>query len=189
MPRKKPMHDRRRAQRPHQKRRSCVVPILLLGLLVIAVAGGYLLFGRATVSQYVAQEQLEAQVEQVLPTAIAVLPRGKVIVSDKQVNAYIAANPGMLDPIEQATLHFVPGQVQVDLQAYGTTNQISMGLQAQNGRIAVVNPRLDGPLALLISFEDVIRTLEEQINAQFDTQGRAIQDIRIEQGQMMVFMQ
>jgi len=166
-----------------------VVPVLLFGVLLVAVAVSYILFGRTTVSQYVAQEQLEVQVEQVLPTAIAVLPRGELRVSDKQINAYIAANPGMLDPIEQATLHFVPGQVQVDLQVYGTTNQLSLGLQAQNGRIAVVNPRLDGPLALLVSFEDLIRTLEKQINAQFDTQGRAIQDIRIEQGQMIVFMQ
>jgi hypothetical protein len=171
-------------------------------VLVLHLVGAYVVVGRSFIGDYVgqrvgeqmgvgglargdqaiSQDELEAQMEQTLPTAIAELPRGKLTVSEKRINSYIAANPEALKPLDTVTVSFVPDEVQADIGAFGTSNHATFGLEVASGKVAVVDAHLDGPLGWFISFEDLVQTLEQQINAQFDTQGRAITSIQVQQG-------
>ncbi|MDZ4718226.1 MAG: hypothetical protein SH847_07110 [Roseiflexaceae bacterium] len=121
----------------------------------------------------------------VLPTLVASLPSGPVRITEAQANAYIAANTEKLRPIESATLRFVPGEIQVDLGAFGVTSMARMSVAIQAGKIVAIDPRVDGPLANLIDLRDLITPLEQQLNDELAAQGRRVTDVRIDQGEMV----
>lgn len=199
----------RRSAPPARKSPSCLSRLGLLAVVVLLhLVGAYFLVGRSVVGDYVGQRvgkqmgvgelpgveqisqaELESQMEQTLPTAIAALPRGELTVSEERINSYIAANPAAFEPLEAVRVRFVPGQVQANITAFGTSNQATFGLELAGGEVMVVNPQLNGPLGWLLSFEDLVQSLEQQINEQFDTQGRAITDIRVEQGKLVALVE
>ncbi len=172
-----------------QQRRSCLVPIIVGMVGLLLVCGAYVLFMRPFVSGYVAQEYLEGQVDALLPPAIAAMPAGEHTLDEQQINAYLAAEQPSLEPLESATIHFVPGQVQADITAYGVPNHITLGLAVVDGQIVVVDPHLSGPLEMMISFDDMVRVLESQLNEQMQQAGRTMHDIRIEPGRMVVVVE
>lgn len=120
-----------------------------------------------------------------MPTLVAALPSGEVRITDAQANAYILANADQLQPIESATLHFVPGEIQVDLVALGTTSTARMGAAIQAGQIIAIDPRVDGPLSNLVDLRDLIAPLQEQLNAELAAQNRRVTDVRIAQGELI----
>jgi hypothetical protein len=135
------------------------------------------------------QQQLQERIEQgqqTLPTAIAALPSGELRLTEDQANAYFEANQQALEPIERLRVQFVPGQVIADVRVFGVDARVTSELAVRNGRLVVTNPRLDGALGLLISLEDLVRPVEQQINNQLLAQGQTIRDGRIEQGQIVV---
>lgn len=188
------MTYRTRPRRPRQET-SCLSLIVRLGVALVLIIALYAVLVRPRVSEYVGQEVARSvggstdtndPREALLPTVVAALPSGDLVLTENQANAYLAANPAALAPLDSARLRFVPGEVQIDISAYGTTSQIRAGLVAENGQIAVVNPQLDGALGLAISIDDLTRILQEQINAELLAQNQRVQALRIEQGQMVV---
>jgi hypothetical protein len=201
---------RRSPRRPTKRGTSCLSKTVLLGVVVLFLVAGYAQFVRPAAGKYIAnqvskylglgqppgwsdsgsatpgssdaQRRIQEQASNTMPTAIAALPRGEVRVTDTQINRYLAANPEALKPLESATVAFVPGQARATIEALGTTNQVTFGVAVQNGKVTVVEPDLDGPLGYLISFEDLTRTLERQLNEQLQAQERAITSVQIEQG-------
>ncbi len=133
-----------------------------------------------------AQKQLEKKVAEELPAAIEALPSGELALTEDQANAYLDSRPEQFAPLETATVHFMPDQVQVDMEAMGIQSQATFGLAAEDGRIVVVDPSLSGPLGMVISFEDLAISLEQQINEQFDTKGRTIHSVRVEEDRIVV---
>jgi hypothetical protein len=133
-----------------------------------------------------AQEQIESQATQVLPDIVAALPPGEIVVTEQQANEYLAANPGSYAPLDAITVRIVPGEVQADLQAQGLNSRAAVGLEARDGQVVAVNPRLDGPLGLAISAEELARSLFDQLNRQLAAQGKSAQDVRVEQGRVVV---
>lgn len=119
-------------------------------------------------------------------TAVAALPEGELRFTEAQINGYIAAQSESLKPIDSATVHLTPGEVQVDVRALGLSGAGRSGLAVQDGRIIAVNPRVEGVLGRLVSAEDLARTLEQQVNAQLAAEGRRVKDVRIEQGALVV---
>jgi hypothetical protein len=120
-----------------------------------------------------------------MPTLVASLPSGTVRITEAQANAYIAAHLDTLQPIESATLRFVPGEIQVDLGAFGATSTARMSAAIQAGKIIAIDPRVDGPLANLIDLHDVIVPLQQQLNDELTAQGRRVTDVRIDQGELV----
>src|SRR5579859_5943508 len=121
-----------------------------------------------------------------LPTLVASLPNGDIHISESQANAYLAANAARIRPIDAATVHFVPGQIQATIQAAGTTSTATMGLAVQNGQIIVVNPQIDGLLGQVVSADQLASSLQNQLNAQLQAQGRRITDVHIAQGELII---
>ena len=199
----------RNERRPERRRsrNGCLAWLVALVWIVLLAVIGYRYWLRPQVSQYVgrqiaeqvgaagagqtsnvtpAQQQIEQGAAQALPTALAALPSGELRITDEQANVYLAERADSLKPINSATVHFVPDQVQVDLQAAGLSGTATMGLAVQNGRIIAVDPKLDGPLGQFIALTDLTRALEQQLNDQLAAQGRRISAARVEQGALIV---
>jgi hypothetical protein len=198
-------YERRREPRRRNRNGCLALTVALVWIILLAVVG-YRYWLRPQISQYVGQQiaeqvgaaggataqpqqQVEQGAAQVLPTAVAALPSGELRVSEEQANAYLAERAGSLRPIDSATVHFVPDEVQVDLRAAGLSSTARMGLAVQNGRIIAVDPRLDGPLGQLIALPDLTHALEQQLNGQLAAQGRRITEARVEQGALIVVIE
>ena len=198
----------RNERRPERRRNrnGCLALLVALVWIILLAVVGYRYWLRPQVSQYVGrqiaeqvvaasagqdgnstpQQQIEQGAAQVLPTALAALPSGQLRVTDEQANAYLVERASALKPLDSATVHFVPDQVQVDLQAAGLSGTARMGLAVQNGRIIAIEPMLDGPLGQFIALPDLTRALEQQLNDQLAAQGRHVTAVRIEQGALVV---
>jgi len=196
--------NERRREPQRRKRNGCLIWLVALIWIALLAVLGYRYWLRPQVSQYVGrqiadqvgaagggqagtpQQQIEQGAAQALPTALAALPSGELRVTDEQANAYLADRASSLKPIDSATVHFVPDQVQVELRAMGLSSTARMGLAVQNGRIIAVDPKLDGALGQFIALPDLTRALEQQLNDQLAAQGRRITAARVEQGALVV---
>jgi hypothetical protein len=193
------------AARPRQ-RSSCLSVVVGVVVLLLLMEG-YALWVRPQVSNYVGEQtsvrlglppgapgaevqsyvqQQAEQGRQTLPTAIAAMPAGTFVLSEANANAYLAQHRDELGPIDNITVRFLPGEVQADVAAMGTSTTVTAGLIVQNGQVQVVDPQVSGVLGLLLSVEELVRPLEQHLNQQLAAQGRAIRDGRVEQGQIVV---
>lgn len=126
--------------------------------------------------------------ERTLEQVVAALPSGEITVTEEKLNAKIAARIKSLGPIDRAEIHFVPGALEVGMTVLGQDARVSSGLAVSSGRVVVINPVLDGPLALLISVDDLVRPIEEELNNTLEATDRYVRDVRIEQGQIVVML-
>jgi hypothetical protein len=198
-------YERRRGEPCRRSRNGCLALLVALVWSILIAVVGYRYWLRPQVSEYVGrqiaeqvgaagqgatpaqpQQQIEQGAAQVLPTAVAALPSGELRVSEAQANSYLAERADSLKPIESATVHFVPDEIQVDLRAAGISSTARMGLAVQNGRIIAVEPSMDGPLGQFIALPDLARALEQQLNGQLASQGRRVTEARVEQGALVV---
>lgn len=200
--------DRYRRRRPEPRRRNrrlgCLVALIWI---VLGLVLGYQYVLRPRVSAIVGREigrqigaapgaaapgaadpagQIAEGAGSALPTAVAALPSGELRISEEEANAYIAANPDAIGPLDSVRLRFTPGLVEADLSALGQTSTASTGLALQAGRIIAVNPQLDGPLGALITIEDLLEPLQQQLNDELAAAGRRVTDIRVEQGALVL---
>jgi hypothetical protein len=190
-----------RYQMRRRRRNGCLVWLVALVWVVLIAVLAYRFWLRPQVSQYIGGQigeqlrdnaggQLNSQVEQgaaaALPTAIAALPSGELRITEAQANDYLAARRDSLKPLDSVSVHFVPDEVQADLNAFGTTSTARMGLAVQNNRIIGVDPRLDGPLGQFIALPELTKSLEKQLNDQLAIQGRKITAVRVEQGALVI---
>lgn len=196
------MSYRHRVQRP-RRRSGCLgnlISLIALSLIIVAV---YLLFMRPGLGQYLGQrlgqrlldprratqEQIEARIEEGLPDVIAALPSGAVTVTQEQANQYLAVQPEALSMVDSVTVHFLPGQVHADIQAFGFPGRISADPGIQDGRIVLHNPQINEPLSMMLSAESLAASLERQINAQLVAQGQVVQALQVDQGQITLVME
>lgn len=135
------------------------------------------------------QQQLQQGAQEILPTAVAALPSGELRLTEAEANNYLLTYADRLKPIDAATIRFVPGEIQISLQALRTTSTARMSLAAQNGRLIAVDPQIDGILGRLIALDDLVQPLVRQFNDQMALQNRRVTDVRIEQGELIVTIQ
>lgn len=193
-------YSRRRERRRQPGCLAALFALLLLGGLAVLV---YMLAGRPTLSRAVADEivggpvptlmpagQAEAQVVEqagaVLPTAVAALPSGALVVSDADINGFLASRPEAIAPLEQVSLQFTGGKARAQLTAYGVSSVATVGLAAEGGRVVVTDASVDAPLSYVLSGPELAATLAERLNAELAAQGRTVDELRIEEGQIVL---
>ncbi|GAB4206336.1 MAG: hypothetical protein OHK0022_33310 [Roseiflexaceae bacterium] len=189
----------RSRQRPRERSgRGCLVTLVVLVWLVVLGGLAYRFLIQPQISQLIGDqigsqiaappvgEQIERGASQALPTVVAALPSGELRISEADANSYLEANRDSFQPLESVRVRFVPGQVQADLSAMGLTSTASMGLTAQDGRIAVRDASINGLLGQVISAQDLAASLERQLNTQLSAQGRTVTEVRIGQGEIVV---
>lgn len=201
--------NRRLPPRPERRRNGCLITLVILVWAVLGALLVYQYYLRPRISQQIG-EQIGRQlgvvptvrpgdpqpgpgspnatsVAGMLPTLVASLPSGEIRVTEADANAYMAANIDRLQPIESVNLRFVPGEIQADLVALGSTSTARMGAAIQGGQIVALSPQIEGPLSNLVDLQDLIGPLQQQLNGELEAQGRRVTDVRIETG-VLVFM-
>lgn len=195
----------RAPRRPRDSGRGCLGALAWFGVILLALIAFYGLLARPQISAYLGEQaatmlggpapatttnpEIPPQAGSALSGAVAALPNGELVITEADVNGYIAANPQALAPIDSASLRFTGGQALVDLRAYGISGTASAGLDAQDGRIVVVNPQLDGPLGLALSGQEIAAAITNRLNAELASQGRRVESLRVEEGRLVLITQ
>lgn len=126
------------------------------------------------------------RLDELLPGAIAALPPGEVVLTEERANDFLAARPDAIAPLEAARLSFDDGRAIATISAYGVSSAASVTLAADQGRLVVTSARLEPPLAYVLSADELARLLAERLNAELTAQGRRIDEVRIEQGRLIL---
>jgi hypothetical protein len=180
---------------PQRRRRgagmTCLLVLTLLVFLLLILGALLLVFVRPQISRQAGQvignqleEQINTQIKARLGDASEIPPdfEGTVTITDAEVNQYISEHPDEIAPAESAEVHFVPGEVQASLTAYGLSGTARAGLELQNGRVEAVNPSIDGALGFVLDADQIASALEDALNTQLNSQGRRVTAIAIEEG-------
>lgn len=183
-----------------RRRRGCLGTIVVLVWVAVAVVIAYILLIRPYVSAYIGDQLAErfggpdagvglpAGSEAALPTIVAALPPGQFTVTEGQANDYLQTNATGVSQVESVQVHFVPGQIQADVRAAGTNNRVTLGLAVTNGKIVVVDPRINGPLEAFVAPEQLVAGLTTRLNNELAAQGKPPTEVRIEEGQIVVVL-
>lgn len=188
--------QRRYERRPRRRSGGCFEKLLVVVWIVVIFIAVYLLLVRPLISTYIGGQILEQvagteqldQVSQTIPDVVSALPLGQLVISEQQANEFAQSNSTLMQQIDALEVHFVPGQVQADLVVRGLSNQITFGLEARNGKVEVVDPRIDGPLEALIAPEQLISGLTDRFNQELAAQGKLPASILIEQEQIVIML-
>ncbi len=185
-------------RRPPARQRSCLGQIAGLGVALLVILALYGLLARPALSGMIGSQISQrlgptalggdsaAQAAAALPGAVAALPPGEITISQEQANAFLSDHQGDYGPIEQVKVRFTGGQAVADLSALGVDGVARSGLAAVGGRVALVDPQIDGALGLAISSADLLAPLAERLNAELDRQGKYVEDIQIEEGRIVI---
>lgn len=202
---------RRAPRRPRERRAGCFNGAAALAFLLALIVLVYAFALRPLLSRAVADRiagpaapvptlmatgapqapqpaaaQAVEQAGAVMPTAVAALPRGQVVVTAADLNSLIAAQPAAIAPLESASVSFGAGVVRAQIGAYGLSSAATLGLAAQDGKVVITSAQLDPPLSYVISGDQIARALAERLNAELAAQGRRVDELRIEEGQMIL---
>lgn len=121
-----------------------------------------------------------------MPTAVAALPSGQLVVTDADINGLLAARPEAIAPLDSASVRFTAGAAEAQIGAYGLSSTATVGLAAQDGRVVVTSARLGAPLSYLVSGAEIAGALADRLNAALAAQGRRVDELRIEEGQLVL---
>lgn len=195
-------YSRTPSRRPREGR-GCLGALAWFGVIVLMLLAGYGLLARPAISAYIGERaaerfgapsggpggQIAEQAGAVLPGAVAALPPGELVLTEQDANAFVAASPAALAPLERVQLRFTGGRAIADVGAYGLSGVASAGFAAQDGRLIVVDPQLDGPLGLALSGSELAGALADRLNAELAAQGRSVSDVRVEEGRLVLVTQ
>lgn len=173
---------------------SCMITLVVLIFLLLGLALAALLFLKPQLSQQAGDTlalQLDTLVDQKIGEQFGQLDgqlppgsAGTVIILDSEINDYLAANPQEIAPLDSATVQFVPNDVQATVRAYGLSGTAHADVRAENGRLVVYNPRIDGALGMLLDAEQLGTALETSLNQRMDENGLRVSDVTVDTGQM-----
>ena len=185
---------------PRRKRRSwvfsCLLLLVILVFLLLALVLGLLFFVKPQISAEagdVLAVQLDQLIDQKLDEQFGNLEgqvppdfAGTVVVTEADVNSYIEANPQEIAPLSQAQIHFLPGEMQADARAYGLSGTAYAGIAVSEGRLAIVSPRIEGSLGLVLDADNLATSLQSSLNQQLRESGLRVTNVSVEQGQLIL---
>jgi hypothetical protein len=194
------MSQRNSASRSPRRRplrqRSCLAQIAGLGVALLVIVALYGLLARPALSGLIGS-QISArlgptaaanvsQAQAALPGVVAALPPGRIVVDQAQANTFLRDHQEDYAPIDEINVRLTKGQVVADLSALGVSGVARSGLAAVDGRVALLDPQLDGALGLAISSGDLLAPLAARLNAELDRQDKYVDSIQIEDGQIVI---
>lgn len=127
------------------------------------------------------------------PLIVPQLQQGEFRITEEQATQYMT---GMRDQlgVNSITVQFVPDQIVSTLgvnapvigEVSGTARTEA---RAEDGRVRLTNPRIDGPIGAVISPHALVNALENRLNSEVEQQGRRVTDIDIQDGVAVVTVQ
>ncbi|NTW97305.1 MAG: hypothetical protein HGB28_02010 [Oscillochloris sp.] len=188
-----PQRPSRPAPRSTKRRRSCLSLIALLGVGLLVIVALYALLVRPALSNMIGS-QISARLgptamagaDAALPGVVSALPTGEVVVEQRQANDFLSEHQDDYGPIDEISVRFVDGEAVADLSALGMSGVARSGLAAVDGKVALVDPQIDGALGLAVSSGDMLTPLLDRLNAELASQGKYVEQIQIENGQIVI---
>ena len=181
---------------PQKRRRGCLfgclVTLTVLVFLTLALVLGVAFYFKPLISQQVGEalggqlnEQLDQKINEQAGGAgeIPADFSGQVIILESEVNDYLSANPQEIAPLDSASVQFLPGEMRATISAYGASGTARAGIAVADGKVVVVNPRIEGPLGFLIDANQLAESLESRLNSQLG--GQRISAIEVQAGQIV----
>ena len=167
---------------------TVMVWILVLGLLLAHFVARPLL---TTVAKQRFARRLPAIRPAVIPPEAgeaAPIPAepGSFVIAEGDANQWLENNRQALRGVDDIRLRFTPGEVQADLTVGGVTSTARAGVQAADGRVEVVNPRLDPPLGLIVDVAPFAALVQERLNTDIAETGHTVTGVTVEQGQVII---
>lgn len=117
---------------------------------------------------------------------VAALPIGTLTITEEKLNARIAERAAALGPIENLAVRFLPGQVQVLIDVLGQQNIGTASLTVIEGRVVAQEPTLSGALSVFISAADLVKPIEDELNAILAAAEREVTGVQVAEGELVV---
>lgn len=193
-------YDYRYDQRTDRRRRgwgfTCLVTLVILVFLLLALALGVLYFIKPQVSEQ-AGVMLGTQVDQIIDQRLdeqfggleGQVPPGyadTLIITDAEINDYIAQHPEEIDPLDQASVRFLAGEMQASASAYSLSGTAFAGLAASDGRLVLVSPRIEGSLGLVLDADQLATSLQSSLNSRLAENNLRVTAVTLAEGQLIL---
>jgi hypothetical protein len=184
---------------PPPKRRSwgftCLITLVVLVFLLLALALGVLFYLKPRLSQGAGDTlggQLDALIDEKLGQNLegveGQVPAGfneQIVISEAEVNQYIQDHPQDIAPLDSVVVDFVAGEMRASVSAYGFSGTARSGVAASNGRIVLVDPTIDGPLAFVIDAQQLGQSLEARLNQELTSSNAQASAIEVQSDQIV----
>jgi hypothetical protein len=176
--------------RKRRKRRGgCLVSFLVVLLvLVTALAGGWMFFGRPYAHTLV-QTQLDnafTSAETSVTIFSLALPAGRytLTATETQLNNYLENKNA--DPVQNLHMAITPQNLLLTFTTYGYTSSIIVVPVVSNGELQVTNVQVQGPLSFIESNNEMTTTLNAHFATLSKDIGRTIDQITLQNQQMTI---
>ncbi len=156
--------------------------------MICAVAGGFAwLVGRPLLTN-----AIEAEVDEGIATRVAgierlpVEPSGRLRITEAEINERLASYGQSFDPVENPRVQIRAGEISVGFDLYGSRSTYRGDLAVRNGRLVVVDARVDGPAGRFLeedAFADILEGQFAALMARFDLTPT---DVRVADGVLVI---
>lgn len=143
--------------------------LLILGVVLLLLVAAWFIVLRPYLHG-IAQSQVDGvltnAVNQIDPTQLSVIPRGRtsVPITETTVNNLIVLNSSPSDPVQQMHMTITPGGLRLDFQAYGFSCDVTGVPQASNGQLVMTNVKVEGIAALIMSPDEMTSILNAHLH-------------------------
>src|SRR5437763_1696403 len=154
-----------------RKNRLMQVLLILLAVLLtlsLILVGGWFVILRPYLHG-VAQNEVDgvfsSATNLINPITVAVIATSHrpVIITETDVNDFIAMNSAQSDPIQQVHMSITPAGLRLDFQTYGFTSTITGVPRVVNGQIVVTNVTVQGIASLIMSPDELTNELNADL--------------------------
>lgn len=120
-----------------------------------------------------------------LPPGINV-PIPPLTVSQDTLNNMIVLNLPQDSPVQNPTTRITPDNVRLSFTAYGVSCAISTLPALQNGQLVATNVILEGPIALILSSDDITALLNEHFAQAQKKLNRQIKSLKLNDSNLVI---
>lgn len=155
-------------QRPRRRRGGCFFGFLTTLLILIVILGGLWFFVARPYLHNIAATELDqalASATAQIPASAQQLPAGPILVQETALNNLITLNIAPSSPIQHAQSRITTSNIQFNFQAYGYLCTITGVPQASNGQLVMTNVSVQGPIALIMSADELTTLLNKHLAA------------------------
>jgi hypothetical protein len=159
---------------PHLRNRRRRGPFRwVLGLIGILLIAGVAYAALVLVVRPKVSDRVEAATGDAISAAVADAPvapsttDGTIVVTESKVNAALRGMQDDYKPLKDVRVQIHRSGIKVTFTLYGVSGALTGALDARNGRLVIVNPKLSGVTDQLVDVDQVAREAERSLNRLF----------------------
>jgi hypothetical protein len=166
---------------------GCILGVIAVVMICSLVGGFAWLIGRPLLT-----DATESEVDEGIATQVAgieqlpVEPSGELRITEAEINDGIASYGGSFDPVEDPRVEIEDGEISVGFELYGSRSTYRGDLDVRDGRLVVVDARVDGPAGRFLDEDAFAEILEGQFAALMNRFDLVPTDVRVADGVVVI---